>query len=638
MTYLRDFAGLLAASPGGLVYHLVSLFVGQVILGIALTAWRQRRESPLVVRLLALAGTFALTRAVLIVVAALDQAGLIGAQAVAPPLERFLDFATLFVSIWAFLPILMRYKRIGITLLAAGLVAGAGIYILTAFLWLRRVLEGSFYNHYWQSSAWEVLSIAILVPTLFVAALSRRDDWGLMACLFALWLAGHSLEYAAPIVDSNAAGWARLANLVAAPVFAALVYRSALREPPPRRPGLAAPLVRALATLSRAEQRGDIEAGLRSTASALAGALDADTLALTSAVRNQPDHLRVAALHPPRLAGCLGHEIEVSAQGTPALHAALGPQESGAKAYLVAAADAGLFANLGYDRSGPLLVHPLRVSGALVGAILAGNPLSQRDWNDTDRQILGAVGPALAAALSASQHGDDRDVSAELKAARRRAAELARRVTELEERINRQPGRLAAISAGRDQYRKRAEELAARLRRYEGGEQPAGTPRQDTSRPVHVRDLTADAVASLATQLRERDLTLRQDIESGLPPVDADRETAARIVGGVLRGARLGARAATEITVRARRAAGDGEVELPPNSVLVAVSYLEGGSEAESLAGEPELSAARALVQTLGGLAWVERERGGRTTFSFTLPAAPRHPRTHAMGADGQPS
>lgn len=636
MALLREYARLLAAAPGSTVYHLVTLFASQIILGIALVAWRQRRESPFTPRLLALAATFALTRVVLVAVAGLDQAGLLSGQAVAPPLERFLDFATLFVSIWAFLPVLIRYRRIGMILLAAGLALGAGIYVVSAFLWLRRILEGSFYNHYWQSSTWEVLNIAILVPTLFVAALSRRDDWGLLACLFALWLAGHSLEYAAPIVDSNAAAWTRLANLVAAPVFAALVYRSALREPPPRRPGFPAPLVRALATLSLAEQRGDIEAGLRSAASALASALDADTLALTSVVHNQSDPLHIVALHPPDLASHLGQEISVSAQGTHALHAALGPKETGAKAYLAPAADAGLFASLGYDGSGPLLVHPLRASGVLVGAILAGNPVSQRDWKDSDRLILEAAGPALAAALAAGHHADDRNVTAELRAARRHEAELARRVTELEEHSKQHDGRLAAVSAGRDQYRHRAEELAARLRRYEEREQTAGVPQPVSTGPADLRAVVADAAASFAERLRERKLILRQDVEPGLPPVEAGRDSTTRIIAAVLRGARLAAAAGSEIVVRARRAAADEDAELPLNSVLIAVSYVEQGAPAGLAAAQAELAAARGLVQTLEGLVWIEREPAGQTTFSFTLPTTVRGPQARPTRVGGQ--
>lgn len=229
MSPLLDLVELITIPSGSLVYHLATLFGIQFIVGVAFEYWNRHRRDSVAIRLLVTGIDFVFARIFLILIIVLSRVGVLSLNTVIPPLERFLDLFTLFLVIGAFLPILERHSRLGVALLLFMLLMTTGIYVILGALWSQAGAQGTAYNSYWQASVWECLNIAVLIPAIIAAMVWRGADWGLVICLFGLWLGAHILEFAVPIADSHIAGWVRLSNLAALPLLAALVYRYALR-------------------------------------------------------------------------------------------------------------------------------------------------------------------------------------------------------------------------------------------------------------------------------------------------------------------------------------------------------------------------------------------------------------------------
>jgi peptide/nickel transport system permease protein len=232
MSLVLDFVEFVAVPPGDLVYHLVTLFAIQLILGVAFEHWNRRRRDPMAIRLLLTGVDCVFARLLLILIAVLDRAGVLSPNVVLPPLERFLDLVTLLLVIGAFLPVLEHRSRLGVVLLLSLLLITMSVYVAFATLWPQAEAQGVVYSGYWQETLWECFTIAVLVLALIAGVVWRRGDWGLVTCMLALWLTGHVLQFALPIPDFHAAGWVRLANLAALPLLAGLMYRRALSAPP----------------------------------------------------------------------------------------------------------------------------------------------------------------------------------------------------------------------------------------------------------------------------------------------------------------------------------------------------------------------------------------------------------------------
>ena len=77
MVLVRDLIGLITVPPGDLVYHLVTLFAIQLVLGMAFGHWYRHRRDPAAIRLLVTGAGFVLARALLMLVAALDRIGVL---------------------------------------------------------------------------------------------------------------------------------------------------------------------------------------------------------------------------------------------------------------------------------------------------------------------------------------------------------------------------------------------------------------------------------------------------------------------------------------------------------------------------------------------------------------------------------
>ena len=117
MSFLQGLIELITVPPGGMIYHLVTLFAIQRILVMAFGYWRRNRRDWTAIRLLVVAAGFFLASILLMLVGGLERIGLLSSNLILPPLERFLTLATLLLTVWAFLSISARQPRVGMGLL-----------------------------------------------------------------------------------------------------------------------------------------------------------------------------------------------------------------------------------------------------------------------------------------------------------------------------------------------------------------------------------------------------------------------------------------------------------------------------------------------------------------------------------------
>jgi len=518
MSFLRDFVELITVQPGDLVYHLVTLFAIQLVLGVAVGHWHRHRRDSDAIRLMVVAVGLVLARVLLMFVAVLDRIGVLSLNIVLPPLERFLDLATVSLVVWAFLPILGRNSRLGVVLLVLTLLVAVGVYAAFAALWPQAEAQGIVYNGYWQETVWEFLTLAILGLAIVANLIWREGDWGWLVYLLVLWLVGHVLQFTVSFADSHTAGWVRLANLAALPLIAGLAYRRVLAAPSAVSGDAAVDALDMIGVLEAAQRIGtgqDVESALGLAASPVARALGADMTALGLPVPGLAKKVRVVSLHPSSGTAPANEGLLLLASRYPLVSAAIETgrlQRSGTSDRDPAIAS--LYRRLGFERPGPLLVQPLVDEGALLGIMLAGNPVSQRRWTADDEQIFQAVGAMVAEALAIASRRETVDRSAELQKAIGEARRLARRATELEAKVERE--------------RQRAEELGTKLRlRSQAATTPAQAVAESAVWEAEIQRLAQDR-AALEAELAEwrhraeQLVLLKEQLQSQLAQVHAE--------------------------------------------------------------------------------------------------------------------
>jgi PAS domain S-box-containing protein len=518
MSFLQDIVEFISSQQGGVVYHLVGLFAVQIILALALGHWNRNPRNPLAIQIAVLGGALFLARTTLMGIAVLARVGVLSSQIIQPPLERFLDLVTLLLAAWAFLPVLTRHLRLSTLGLVISLLVSAGIYVAFAALWPQDEALSAVYIGYWQDTVWEFLSVAVIGLAFFASVVRREDGWSLVACLFGVWLAGHVLQFAVPpFVGSHTAGWVRLANLVALPVMASLVYRRVLSASPAAalHRDAGPEIISILGAIQRIETARDIEASLRLAAPAIAHAVGSDMVAIGVPVPGSAKQLRIVALHPSTGTMLAAQEPTLLLSRHPLLATTIktGSMQS-VNAPVKDPAVISLYHRLGFEQPGPLLALPLISKDALLGVVLTGNSVSQRNWTMRGKQIFQAMGAALTTALVNFSRLQDTERGSELQEALGKARQLTQQVSELETELRRQG--------------QRAEELATTLRLREQEEDAAGGQMVDEIAFLkeEVRRLV-NARTAVETELAERGekteqlLQLNEDLQEQLAQAQA---------------------------------------------------------------------------------------------------------------------
>jgi signal transduction histidine kinase len=156
-----------------------------------------------------------------------------------------------------------------------------------------------------------------------------------------------------------------------------------------------------------------------------------------------------------------------------------------------------------------------------------------------------------------------------------------------------------------------------------------------TIKPVLVEpsQLVEEAVRTMRGQVESKRQTLSEQIEPGLPPVNADADRIRQVLVNLLTNANEYCPEGAGIEVEARRADSEVEIAVIDNGPGIQSEQIEhiferftrGEAGLTQRVGGTGLGLAisKSLVELHGGSIWVESAPGAGATFRMRLPAAP---------------
>jgi|GEM_PF-6089727 len=416
-------ADILSSPPGGLAYHLIMLFAIQAVLGMALDEMgRSHRPEP---RRIAIAfGILFISRLFLMGVALITWQGLVPSQTVLPPLERFLDLLGMILLLYAINPKETRVDSMGRILLAANLALATIVYLVLAAAWYfaLRLSPELRYNGYWHEYIWEPWQIAIAVAGVVFVLRQNVRQQVLASSMFMLFALGHLAHVLSLQGGPYVAGWVRVANIIAYPLFAAMTYRlnasnwamERKRDEMPllqRQPKLQEDVVNGAAKLRRGVERfemvarvfGSLELStvLQRATDTVIKVCDVDLVALLMRRAPASKNLEIAAVHR-RDSAYEANKGQIDLAEMPLLRRLLQRQ----KQIIVEADDddaeewTDFLEQIGVSGDYSFIVQPLVAEGASIGAlVIADHSLSQLAGFRNNQQIL-TLADTIALALA----------------------------------------------------------------------------------------------------------------------------------------------------------------------------------------------------------------------------------------------
>jgi len=413
MTLVHETVKLLLAPPGGLVYHLLVLFSLEAILGIAVGAWGRRRagepEEVGSIFVVAAAGML-LTRLVLIAVALTGLSETSSLEVVVPPLERALSTASTLLLVWALLPWGQR-QNLSWFFPAFGLLITAIVFALVFSAWQSDLAADPslVYNGSLQEIVWIAAQLVLLGLGMVGVFWRRGREWGLLLSVLLVLTTGHVVQLLMPDLDIHVAGWERLAQLIAFPLLAVVLYRRVVVNLSSRTDELEAvsqdslSQIAGLISLIESGQRTvaslDIEQVMARAVREVVRLLKVDICALVFPVDMTQGKASLAAAYSPHSQGMVD-VVPFSLAEHPALEHALKRKK---KVVLDVAADnaqlKGLYVLMGSIGVGPLLIQPLLYDSRVVGALLLGNNTSQQRFTTSQQKLCQALSRQVAVAI-----------------------------------------------------------------------------------------------------------------------------------------------------------------------------------------------------------------------------------------------
>ncbi len=415
MSISQQLAQLLSASPGNLVYHLVTLFALQAALALAWWQVRRDRGDKQARRVAWTAAALLLARLLLLlaalataVIAADPERRSLIDTAILPPLEQALNTVTALCLAWALTPRFRRAPRLLDAMLGIGLLLTAIIYLFFASSWYALVWQGHTaapYNASPQTLIWGGVQVGILIAAMASIIRIRPEDHWLRLCMLgALTLAhlAHLWNYPEPFPPaSEIPYWIRLGQLIALPLLAVFVYRANLRSlllaqmaNRPQTEQLAAALRQATPPLTMLPQGEVVSAAVAMAARFL----PAHFTAIAVPRSNGDNHLLLISVNAAQVA----QTWQLKLDDWPALRLALAQQQPAelSPEGLGARQLFNLYQELGVTGAGSLRVQPLRAAEAAQGLLLLATAAGQPAWPAADLDLVEAVAAYLAALLA----------------------------------------------------------------------------------------------------------------------------------------------------------------------------------------------------------------------------------------------
>jgi len=216
---------LLAGEPGSLIYNLVLLAVLGWAASMAARQWRRTREA-LEARLAVVVSGLLLLRLLMFGVFLLGAASILDPLLSIPPLARA---ASVLNTILILLLLAFPDPHRPADLAAAGLALLTPLAARVAWsYWRQAVAAGAaFYNGSPQEPIWEIVQLGGLFAGLALVSARRKADWPLGLSLLTVLLIGHIIHYLFPLAGTNVPGAVHLAEIVAYPILAVMIYRRA---------------------------------------------------------------------------------------------------------------------------------------------------------------------------------------------------------------------------------------------------------------------------------------------------------------------------------------------------------------------------------------------------------------------------
>ncbi len=445
---LEFLANLLSALPGTVVYHIL-VFLGLLpAAGIVLTEWWHTRNSELKPYMVGLSGVMAV-HLISAILAPMSLEPMNAAAIISAPLMYAGNLLSILLLLWAFGLRLWgshRWRLLGY------FVAGWSVLLAIAFLeWRHQAtrLPVTYAVHSWQVPMWYLLSAAAAFVGMWI--LARWDEeapivaplafsfFG-MGSLLGVW---GSRIWEHPLLVGEGLG--RLFYLIGYPLFALLLYDSALRDLQSYREELKELSQEALrqsqellflieATRSIGEVL-DLSGMLGKVVDSVAMALRADTVAIFL-TGEEESSMQMAALYQVlRPSPRLPREIDLKAY--PILSAAM-------KRRLTFSHQDNLsrhrpFLELIQVSGGPMMLQPLQRQDRTMGVIVVCNDGSQADFSPEQERLLTTMAVQIAGAVENSRLYQALDA---------KAKELSHLLTVREAELRREEAILESMAEG----------------------------------------------------------------------------------------------------------------------------------------------------------------------------------------------
>lgn len=469
---------LLSQPPGTIVFHLVTLFALQAVLGISLSQWRQQRTDGTARRTAVAAGAVLLAEGTLLLLALLWQRDPQMAAAYLPPLYQTAHGITAVFLTWALAtPRAPRRRNLSNALLLAALVTLAIMTVSFSQSWQQQA-AGQPFTRTTQATIGYAFQAGVLVLGLFITLWQPQARATLRPIILLILLGAYAIQLfggqpqAIP-AESNALFWLRLGYLIVLPLWAAHAYRRAFAA----LPSVAAPttavalpewhsLLRELTdvissmhpqpTLIAALELVEKVTQARFVALALAEN-DGQRLTLTTNLpqveRNLPRTLSINPDDWPAFR--LAREQEESIE--------LRPNGLGARQLHLLYTELGLPGSLG-----AIYLCPLRVKTEWLGLLLLSHPQGSAAWTEEERAAIAPLAAYIAQALDNSRLHTQTAVAAPVP------------VVEAPD-----SGRLIALEEAQKRLESELEVWQARARQAEGRAAEARKQAQDLAETLH---------------------------------------------------------------------------------------------------------------------------------------------------------
>ena len=456
---------ILSSQVAATAYHFLLLLAVGAGLWMTWGEWRRAKSERAQRWLVAMAGVVTV-RGIFVLAALLGSQGWIEQAAFLPPLERFADLVTVGFLGWALLPQSWSRARSFNWFYGANLVLAIAACVTFTILWLGEPPSGpeANYNTTWQAIAWAVWELVLIALAVLALLRDRGVAWGTFLAAMIVLFAGTLLQLLAPADVPHLPLWQRTANLIAYLLVALGIYQdtvAGLRVHSREMQDISQAsldqiksLVRLLDASQRVSGSLDLDTVLDRAAQGIARLIHADQCAIVFPDEGDAGTMRMAAIYNPARQG-RGESVTFPLEYQLSVQQAIRRK----KPVVVEGSDnvqlKVLFALLGSGETGPLLVQPLFLDTELVGAIIAGNSVSQRSFSPDEIKLCQSMASHMVNAINnARLHQATLDEISSLKTAQ---SETRRGMTEAAEQYRQWTEQLEDLRAKNEDLANREE-------------------------------------------------------------------------------------------------------------------------------------------------------------------------------------